>query len=278
MGFIRGVITGVAVATGAAAWYMSKAGERFRNQYRVDRKLGDLGDEIDERTREVRARAGAQVAELRAQADAVSSPRGRGHLDDAEAAAAEAAAEIAADVEAKAAKVKKAGQGHTCDARHRARLPTCADVRWFARPDLDPEVAIRHRRASAKTKSHVPAGQDRQSTRARRRPANRCRPTCAPPSPPSISPPARAAPAFPSEARSASPAPACTPARSPSSRSSSRVVIPQAVVRTEAGKTRQVRTIDLEPVAPTTPSRSSPADPAAPVEAWPTSRCVACPR
>ncbi len=27
-------------------------------------------------------------------------------------------------------------------------------------------------------------------------------------------------------------------------------VIPQAVVRTEAGKTRQVRTIDLEPVAP----------------------------
>ncbi len=29
-------------------------------------------------------------------------------------------------------------------------------------------------------------------------------------------------------------------------------VIPQAVVRTEAGKTRQVRTIDLEPVAPGT--------------------------
>ena len=27
-------------------------------------------------------------------------------------------------------------------------------------------------------------------------------------------------------------------------------VIPQAVVRTEAGKTRQVRTIDLEPVGP----------------------------
>ncbi len=29
-------------------------------------------------------------------------------------------------------------------------------------------------------------------------------------------------------------------------------VIPQAVVRTEAGKTRQVRTIDLEPVGPAT--------------------------
>jgi hypothetical protein len=27
-------------------------------------------------------------------------------------------------------------------------------------------------------------------------------------------------------------------------------VIPSAVVRTEAGKTRQVRTIDLEPVGP----------------------------
>jgi hypothetical protein len=29
-------------------------------------------------------------------------------------------------------------------------------------------------------------------------------------------------------------------------------VIPSAVVRTEAGKTRQVRTIDLEPVGPAT--------------------------
>jgi hypothetical protein len=38
-------------------------------------------------------------------------------------------------------------------------------------------------------------------------------------------------------------------------------VIPQAVVRTEAGKTRQVRTIDLEPVGPTT-TTMSPAAPA----------------
>ena len=35
-------------------------------------------------------------------------------------------------------------------------------------------------------------------------------------------------------------------------------VIPQAVVRTEAGKTRQVRTIDLEPVAPGTTSAPTP--------------------
>jgi hypothetical protein len=33
----------------------------------------------------------------------------------------------------------------------------------------------------------------------------------------------------------------------------SKGVIPSAVVRTEAGKTRQVRTIDLEPVTPTKP-------------------------
>jgi hypothetical protein len=36
-------------------------------------------------------------------------------------------------------------------------------------------------------------------------------------------------------------------------------VIPQAVVRTEAGKTRQVRTIDLEPVAPGTTNAPPPA-------------------
>lgn len=84
MGFIRGVIAGVAVAGGAAAWYMSRAGEKFRNQYRVDRKLGALGDEFEERTRDVRARASAQAAEMR-------SPSAGG----------------APDVEARAARVKK---------------------------------------------------------------------------------------------------------------------------------------------------------------------------
>lgn len=39
-------------------------------------------------------------------------------------------------------------------------------------------------------------------------------------------------------------------------------VIPQAVVRTEAGKTRQVRTIDLEPVSAAAPAPSAPAAPA----------------
>ena len=44
-------------------------------------------------------------------------------------------------------------------------------------------------------------------------------------------------------------------------------VIPSAVVRTEAGKTRQVRTIDLEPVSAATPSSQAPGPEAAPREA-----------
>jgi hypothetical protein len=39
-------------------------------------------------------------------------------------------------------------------------------------------------------------------------------------------------------------------------------VIPSAVVRTEAGRTRQVRTIDLEPVAPGSGTNASEAEPA----------------
>jgi hypothetical protein len=46
-------------------------------------------------------------------------------------------------------------------------------------------------------------------------------------------------------------------------------VIPSAVVRTEAGKSRQVRTIDLEPVGPNTTSAPAPspaAESASPAE------------
>jgi hypothetical protein len=38
-------------------------------------------------------------------------------------------------------------------------------------------------------------------------------------------------------------------------------VIPSAVVRTDAGRTRQVRTIDLEPVAGSAPPAAASADP-----------------
>jgi gas vesicle protein len=109
MGFMSGVITGVALAAGAAAWYMSRSGERFRDQYRVDRKLGEIGDQLEARTREIQASVNAQLAEVRANrsSDTIDPAA---TLDDAQASAAEAAAELAADVEARAAKVKKAAK------------------------------------------------------------------------------------------------------------------------------------------------------------------------
>ena len=121
MGFIRGVIAGIGIAAAAAAWYMSRAGQDFRDRYRVDRKLGEVGDEIEVRTRDVRAKVGPMVADVRSQAEAQiaemrSGTGGNGSaapsdvLDDATAAAAEEAAEMAADVEAKAARVKKAAK------------------------------------------------------------------------------------------------------------------------------------------------------------------------
>jgi len=106
MGFMSGVITGVALAAGAAAWYMSRSGERFRDQYRVDRKLGELGDQLETRTRDIQASVNAQLRDMRAEgSDAAAAADAK--LDDAQASAAEAAAELAADVEARAAKVKK---------------------------------------------------------------------------------------------------------------------------------------------------------------------------
>jgi hypothetical protein len=120
MRFISGVIVGVSLAAGAAAWYMSRAGSEFRDRYRVDRRLGEFGDEIEVRTRDVRAKVGPVVADVRSQAEAQVAEMRSGSmgsdgpvgdtLDDASAAAAEEAAEIAADVEAKAAKVRKAAK------------------------------------------------------------------------------------------------------------------------------------------------------------------------
>jgi hypothetical protein len=126
MGFIRGVIAGVGLAVGAAAWYMSRAGSAFRDRTRVDQRLGQLGDEVELRTRDVRAQMGEQVAGVRSQmGDQVSEMRGKvmggngrmdSALDDATAAAAEEAASLAADVEAKAAKIKKAAKSAEADA------------------------------------------------------------------------------------------------------------------------------------------------------------------
>lgn len=116
MGFIRGVFAGIAVAVGAAAWYMSRAGSKFRDRYRVDRRLGEIGDEIEMRTREVRSKANAQMADVRERMTGPSGSDMTSTLDEAQAAAAEEAAEIAADVEAKAAKVKRAAKSAEAEA------------------------------------------------------------------------------------------------------------------------------------------------------------------
>ena len=58
---------------------------------------------------DVRSKVTAQVADVRSQATTTAGDGGE-VLDEARAAAAEEAAEIAADVEAKAAKVKRAAK------------------------------------------------------------------------------------------------------------------------------------------------------------------------
>lgn len=117
MGFMTGVITGVALSAAAAAWYMSRSGERFRDQYRVDRKLGELGDQLEARTREIQSSVNTQLADMRTKSKGTDANGSGGSLEETldatQASAAEAAAEIAAGVEAKAAKVKKAAKSST---------------------------------------------------------------------------------------------------------------------------------------------------------------------
>ena len=120
MGFLSGVVTGLALAAGAAAWYMSRSGERFRDQYQVDKKLGEPGDELEVRTREIQSTVNAQIAEMRAKgSDEAAKP-----LDaDPRPSAAEAAAELAADVEDQGREGQEVRQGR----RFRVtaeRLPT----------------------------------------------------------------------------------------------------------------------------------------------------------
>lgn len=105
MGFLTGVVTGVLAAAVAAAWYMSRSGSQVREQYQFEKRLGELGDEIDTRTRDIQATVQTQIAEIRTKAES----NGAGDaLDDASATAAEAAAEVAADVQDTAGKAKKA--------------------------------------------------------------------------------------------------------------------------------------------------------------------------
>ena len=123
MGFLRGVVTGIAAAAVGAAWYMSRSGERFRDQYRVERRLGELGDQLEVRTRDIQNTVNTQLAEMRAkgrEAATVEVPSTNGHdlaptLDAAAASAAEAAAKAAAEVDAMTTKVPKTAQDVAAD-------------------------------------------------------------------------------------------------------------------------------------------------------------------
>ena len=98
MGFIGGVITGVAISAGAAAWYMSRSGQQFRDQHRVEARLGEMGDLLERRTREIQSTVNTQFAEMRATADSTAGETAM-RLDDARATAAEEAAASAAAAE-----------------------------------------------------------------------------------------------------------------------------------------------------------------------------------
>ena len=64
MGFIRGLIAGVAVSAAAAAWYLSRSGQQARDQLQLERKLGEIGDEFDRRARDMQAQVSAQIADI----------------------------------------------------------------------------------------------------------------------------------------------------------------------------------------------------------------------
>jgi hypothetical protein len=120
MGFFRGVVTGIAVAAGVAAWYMSRSGQQIREQYKVEQRLGELGDQLEARTREIQGTLNAQLAEMRSkgmggadETGTVASIDGRDvaeTLDATAASAAEAAAASAAEADALTAKVKAAAR------------------------------------------------------------------------------------------------------------------------------------------------------------------------
>jgi gas vesicle protein len=96
MGYLAGVVTGVLAAAAAAAWYMSRSGQDVRDQLQLEKKLGELGDEVDRRSRDIQAQVNAQIAEMRK--DQNGHDAATDVLDDAKASAAEAAAGVEAQV------------------------------------------------------------------------------------------------------------------------------------------------------------------------------------
>jgi hypothetical protein len=107
MGFLSGVVTGIAIAAGAAAWYMSRSGESFRDQYQLEQRLGELGDRLERSTRDLQSSVNAQLAEMRLGSDADGTPAAE-RLDSTLASAAEDAAATAAEADAITKKARKA--------------------------------------------------------------------------------------------------------------------------------------------------------------------------
>jgi hypothetical protein len=111
MGFISGVITGLAIAGAAAAWYMSRSGEKFRQEYKFEQRLGEIGDQMEARSREIQSTVNTQIADLRAKAEELDlGGNGRDTAETLDAAQA-GAAEAAAAAETTITKGKKAGEG-----------------------------------------------------------------------------------------------------------------------------------------------------------------------
>lgn len=102
MGFLGGVITGIAIAAAAAAWYMSRAGAEVREQYQFEQRLGEIGDQVDARAREIQGSVNAQIADVRSKAEEVAGT--------VEAAVSGNGHDAADAVDDAAAKVKKAGK------------------------------------------------------------------------------------------------------------------------------------------------------------------------
>lgn len=120
MGFLTGVITGIAAAVLAAAWYLSRSGQPIRQRYRIEERLATLGDELDIRSRAIRTALDRQLGDLRGASDAEAS---------AEAAVDETLDPVAASAaEAEAAAVLEAGidQSTGNAPTKRARKPTSA--------------------------------------------------------------------------------------------------------------------------------------------------------
>jgi hypothetical protein len=87
---------------------MSRSGERFRDQYRVEQRLGEIGDQLEARTREIQGTVNAQLAEMRSKSQGATDSGSNGHdVGDALDAASATAAEVAAEAEAATTKVRR---------------------------------------------------------------------------------------------------------------------------------------------------------------------------